>query len=496
MKRFCVILCGMGTLLVLAGFFLPLLDFNPISLEKIVTSDGAFDPLALYAFQGMQFGLILAGIPLIGLGIIFLLAEKGIIKIFQWNDWRFLLTILGIQAILGLVYVLSNSYVPSGDSEWYLRQASNLAEGRGVTTRFGEPTAFWPIGYPLLLTPLFKLFGSYSRVAHIFNVVMLSGITLFTYLIASKLFSLKTAHRAALVMAFLPSQTFYALLPVSDTPFSLLVLVLIYLTLQKSSLKNTLFSGVIYGTAMLIRPVVVFYPAILLLYRALQAKTLRPALKHAILVIIIGEVILLPWQIRNYSTFKDFVFVSNNGGYNMWMGNNDHASGGVVSEPVYVPKDTLHWMQYSLNEKERDVYRTTQAISFMLDNPLKTLKLWGKKLVHLFIKDSKCITEAGEGSYQSLSPTLLMSLIAVTEGYYYALGIAFLLALVPFAKRERFSARNGLIIGTIAYFILIYMPFIAEGRFHMPLIPLFAMVVCSNSLLTRTPITSAESQSF
>jgi len=71
-----------------------------------------------------------------------------------------------------------------------------------------------------------------------------------------------------------------------------------------------------------------------------------------------------------------------------------------------------------------------------------------------------------------------MAMIVLTEGYYYSLGITFLISLFLLLKREKLSPRTCLIVGTILYFTLIYLPFIAEGRFHMPLIPLFAIVAC------------------
>jgi hypothetical protein len=195
---------------------------------------------------------------------------------------------------------------------------------------------------------------------------------------------------------------------------------------------------------------------------------------------LVGEAVLLPWQIRNYRVFGDFVLVSNNGGYNLWMGNNPLATGGAIDEYSYVAKDTLVQLKRELNELQLDQYSAGRAVAYMKSHPLKTVLLWPKKFVHLFYKDSKCITYGFRWNFEQLPPVILMAMVALTEGYYYALGITFLLYLLPFIKRERLSLKLLLIGGTIVYFIAVYLPFIGDGRFHLPLIPLFAIVVAQS----------------
>jgi len=432
----------MGLGFLLAGILLFMLPFDPFGLQGVLTSDGAFDQLAVYAFSEIEKGLIYAGLSLIILGLFLFLVDGGRIRLFDWPLGSFLLFILSLQIVLGIIYIASISYVPAADFEWYHRQAANLAQGRSVSTTWGQPTAFWPIGYPMILSVFYRIFGSKLIVAQILNIIFSSGIILFAFLLGREVFTEKIARRAALLLAFLPSQIFYVIMPMADTPFSLSVLVLLYLTLKRMTYINAILTGLVFGITALMKPVVLFFPLFLYCIRIVRGKKWRPA-----------------------------------GGYNMWMGNNENASGGVLPFSAYIPRDTLLWMK-SLNEVERDQYSMQQAIKFIKSHPVQATTLAVKKIVHLYFKDSKCVTYGLHDSYEQVPAAVLMAMIVLTEGYYYSLGITFLISLFLLLKREKLSPRTCLIVGTILYFTLIYLPFIAEGRFHMPLIPLFAIVAC------------------
>ena len=477
MKRFAVILMIMGCGCLFAGILLLFLPFDPMGLQGVLTSDGEFDHLAVYAFSGLERGLIYAGLLLLFLGCIFSLIDRGKTRLFNWPITRFFLFIISLQIILGIVYLASVTYVPAADFEWYHRQAANLAQGQSVSTEWGQPTAFWPIGYPLILSVFYRLLGSELLIAQILNIILSCGITLLTFMLGREIFTEKIAKRAALLMAFLPSLTFYVIMPMADIPFSISVLILLYLSIKRSTYINVILMGIVFGIATLMKPVILFFPLFLYGIRVIREKQWRTAILQLILVLIIGEAIMLPWQIRNYRTFGSFVLVSNNGGYNMWMGNNQNASGGVLPFNAYIPRETLHWMA-TLNEAERDQYSMQQAIEFITSRPIQASTLALKKIVHLYFKDSKCITYGLHDLYEQIPAAILMAMIILTEGYYYSLGLAFLISLYLLLKKEKFSPRTCLIVGTVLYFTLIYLPFIAEGRFHMPLLPLFAIVAC------------------
>jgi hypothetical protein len=48
---------------------------------------------------------------------------------------------------------------PSSDAEWYVLRAIGLAAGQGYLDNAGAPTAFWPAGWPMAMSVLFRLTG-------------------------------------------------------------------------------------------------------------------------------------------------------------------------------------------------------------------------------------------------------------------------------------------------------------------------------------------------
>lgn len=474
MKRFTYFLICFGGIFTLAGMITSFLPFDFLSLENFLTSDGKLDSLPKYAFSGIEDGLIIGGIVLLLLALLFILFERDILRLFRLSPNRYVALIIGLQVIFAILYIINVDYIPDRDFEWYHLQATNLAAGAGVVSPAGEPTAYWPIGYPLLLSPLYRIFGVHVLVAQLFNIILICLITLFTFLSVRNFFDDKTARRSILVLIFLPSLTFYSIIPMADMPFALFVIMILYFATLKRALLNTIVIGVIFGCAVLTRPIVALFPIFLGIHFLLRGWNWKATLLHILLIMCIGEVMLLPWQIRNYNVFNEFIPFSTNGGIQLWMGNNSNASGSYIGTEAYITAEEREWMK-SLTESQRDRFAQGKGIAWVKERPFRAILIWPKKVLHLYYKDSKCITYGLYATYDRFSPAVLSAMIVVTEGYYYSLLLSFLTAIVILIKREKMSSRVWWIAGTVLYFTGIHLPFVTEGRYHLPLIPLFAL---------------------
>lgn len=477
MNRFVIILISLGFILLALSFSLHFLPFNPDSLSNVITSDGSLDALAEYAFKGFDAGLALGALPLFFLAALLYLGDRGVIGFFRWPARRYLVVIIGLQLLLSILYFAIADYKPNGDAAWYHEQAVNLITGKGIIDSHGDPTAFWPAGYPFMLAALYYFFGTGMWVSAGLNLVFLGGMTWLTYLIGRDLFTERTARTAGLVMALFPSQIFYTITPLCDTPFAFFNLLMIYLALKKSSWTNTILLGICYGACLYLRPVIILFPTVILLYRFLRDKQWKPVLLQVLVICLIAEAMLLPWQVRNYRVFKQFVFVATYGGYNLWMGNNPNARGGVTPPWAHFSQDTVLWLENQLSEIQRDQFYRQRGWEYIRTYPLRTIIKSPLKLVHLYLKDSKCLTYGLIESYEKFPPGVLMGMLVMTEAVYYALGLAFLLSVFPFFSRNTNKAHTWIILGTILYFSAIYLPFTGEGRYHQPLLPLFALVI-------------------
>ncbi|MBU0520474.1 glycosyltransferase family 39 protein [bacterium] len=476
MKIFSTILALAGVFCLLSSLLLLILPFDVNTLQNVLTSDGSFDSLIQYAASGLTGGFALAGCILLLLALLLYLLAVNKLKIHRLSSIQILSIVIAFQFIAGLIYVINITYIPHEDYQWYHLQATHLSEGAAITDLFGSPTAYWPIGYPLFLSVFYKLFGAEIGTAQIVGVVIAIFSSVVALLLYRKFLPKDAAFKSLIVFALIPSGIFYASLPQSDSFFGLLISLIALLSLGSASWFNTIILGIVFGYAALTRPVILFFPLFIAAYRYLRDKNLRQALIHLIIIFVLGELILLPWQIRNYQIFDDFVLSSTNGGKQVWMGNNHHASGGYLPDRSFMSYDEYE-QYHALSETKRDSYAFEKGVSWIIENPTKLVLLWPKKFMHLYYKDSKCITYTLHEGYESYPPFIIMGLIISTEGFYYSLGLVFILALIRLFRQRLFDLNLWIVLALIVYFTAVYLPFVADGRYHLPLMPFFVLFI-------------------
>lgn len=320
-------------------------------------------------------------------------------------------------------WILMLDVQPVSDFRWYYERGIDLAAGRGYSvgpTAYwpenlpaaslipedeyplnGRPTAYWPIGYPAFLGLLFIVFGPSLLIAKTANVILYMGVLFFSYHIAKTLFvSELTGRLTLLILSFYPNHIAYNSLLASEILFLFLVLMGIVLLLGlKDRFWLAIALGVVFGLACLVKPQVILIPAIFFTTSLIATIRQKTALKHLIMFVIVHislGITILPWVVRNYIVFNDFVFISNNGGINLLVGNNPYATGTYIfNEKIVAMLDDVR------GEHERDVEARTIAINYMVKHPLEEIKLVPRKFWHLFRADREALSRNEQG----ISPT-------------------------------------------------------------------------------------------
>lgn len=457
--------------------------------------------LATKGFNGFGSGLVLdgsglgplcAGLLLIIIAAVLFISEHHAKGPFHWSRSRFLAAVLGLELVLGTTYILLWPYVFDHQDKWFYFQAKNLAAGinpiwnhSGITVDGGEFTAFWPIGYSVFLAPFFRIFGSSLLLAQGLNLLLLTGVTLLCYWLGHDLFGESVARRAALVLALTPSQTFYAVPIISDPLFAFLVMLLIYLVQKPPFRWRMILMAIIFGFAALTRPIILLFPLGLASYRIYRERRWRPALAQMVIILSIGECILLPWQIRNYFAFRQFVPFCTQGGVNFWMGNN----AATIGKEIYIgfPDIASESSQpgHIWNEADRDRFLFQRGFAWMVSHPLKTIYNWPGKIFYLYYRDSKCVSWSSYNGGHLVAPFVLSGMFLITDTFYYSLMLSFVVGLIITLRREGLSLRLWLILGTILYFSFVYLWFVTEDRYHLPLIPLFVIIAMAGHALVQ-----------
>jgi len=409
-----------------------------------------------------------------------------------------LVGVLLAAAAVRLAWVGLSKWQPLPDDDafrydWFAR---NLAAGHGFIHLNGEPTAFWPPGYPFLLAALYKLLGTNALWGQLLNAGLGVGVVALTYLVGRRALSQRSALLAAALVAFFPSLVLFTGVTLSETAFTFFVLLILWILLQEQErrrphLPSLALVGIVAGYAALIRGQALLLPVIAIPFWWVASRNWRYTALRFAAVAAFTVLTVAPWTIRNALQMNAFVPISTNVGVDLWIGHHDGASGRneLADELVYSHPD--------LDSVSREVVVNNEgfrrAFEFALQQPLTELQLLARKLFYLYYHDEEGLRwNEGHGGQPWLSATVRSTLRALSDGYYY---LVMALALAGSLLLGRRLRRPGLLLAmaTIVYWTAIHLVFCANPRFHapvMPLVCLFAAVALEWLLLQPAPSTS------
>jgi len=222
------------------------------------------------------------------------------------------------------------------------RIAYALAHGMGFSSPFGGDTgaSAWtaPV-YPWVVSIAFRLVGSYSAASALvmltFNSVF-GALTCWTiYRTALRIFGRTVAMWSGWVWALYPDAIFWSVRWIWETSLSAFLLSLLFmLTVEMEGNDRTsswIGYGLLWGIAALNNPsALAFLPfaGCWLVYqlRRRGKRFVVPALVSA----AVFWMTIMPWIARNYQVMGQFVFIRDNFGNELRIGNNPLADGQYV----------------------------------------------------------------------------------------------------------------------------------------------------------------------
>jgi 4-amino-4-deoxy-L-arabinose transferase-like glycosyltransferase len=257
------------------------------------------------------------------------------------------------------------------------RIAAAIASGRGFSDPFGPPTgptAWEPPLYPYLTAGVFQYFGIYSRASAFVLLTINSIFSALTcipiFLIARRIFSEKVAVGAAWTWALLPYVMYWCTRWVWETSFSALLLATIFwlvLTMEdRDGLIPWFEFGLLWGIAALNSTVLIaFLPVSGLWAWYHRAKRGKRSLAGIALASVIFIACVTPWTVRNYRTFGKFIFIRDNLGAELSLGNFRGAD-GTWMQYLHPTQDVFAMRQYnSMGEIAFIEHKKQQALDYI-----------------------------------------------------------------------------------------------------------------------------------
>ena len=222
------------------------------------------------------------------------------------------------------------------------RLGYSLANGRGFSSPFGGntgPSAWTAPIYPWIVSVAFRLFGNYSRAAAFWLLVFNSAFAALTcwtiYRTARRVFNETVAVWSGWIWALLPYTIFWSVREIWETSVSAFLLSLLFmLTVEMEGdgrLSSWIGYGLLWGVAALTNPSALsFLPfaGCWLVYQ-LHRRGKRYVVP-AVLSAVIFWMTIMPWLVRNYEALGRPVFIRDNFGVELRIGNNPLAEGIYV----------------------------------------------------------------------------------------------------------------------------------------------------------------------
>jgi 4-amino-4-deoxy-L-arabinose transferase-like glycosyltransferase len=375
--------------------------------------------------------------------------------------------------------VLLIPVAPSSDAEWYVLRAIGLAAGHGYLDNSGAPTAFWPAGWPMAMSVLFRITGPSLLAVGLFNLACAILTGWLALLLGRRLFGNEAAARLGLLLfAVYPNAIGYVALALTEVFYTALLLLGCWLVIARRSLLWLVAAGIVFGFATLVKAQTLVMVPLLFAIDWLRAgdvwRRLPRLVGQGALVLAVAALTVMPWTMRNHAQLGAWVAVSTNGGFTLLTGNNDTATGD------YTPADpsvTALMARKDLNEVTRDAEAKRLGLQWIAAHPGGFLRLAPRKLARLWLPDGEA-----EWAYQAGAPSyarfeLLYRAVRIANQAFYALlMLGFAAAFVVMTIRRRAEQQRWvgwwlLPWGVAAYPSLIALVFSGQSRFHYPVMP-------------------------
>ena len=384
--------------------------------------------------------------------------------------WIFLLGLL-----VRVAWVLYDPAQPVSDFAWYDRMARNLATGVGYAISEGKPTAYRPPAYPLFLAVIYRLINDSLLAARLGNAFLGAATILMTYYLARRNFSHREAVWGAALVAFTPSLILYSGLHASENlavPLILATMLCLQIGVDQNRRGWFIISGLLLGAASLTRGSLFLLPFAWLVWLIFRGATIRRQLTIMACLAAGLAIPLLPWIVRNAVTFGYFIPLSTNDGINLLISFNPHSKG------KFVPGDQIPGLS-NLREQNLDEYgfslaARNLALEFIRNQPLRALGLAPLKAFYFYRDDVSGVSWTNSNPHKPISDWIMLVLIILAQGYYVLLMLLAFAALVSYRKLPR-NGRWIFILTPILYLTFLHIVFFGDDRFHLPLLPFFAI---------------------
>jgi hypothetical protein len=370
---------------------------------------------------------------------------------------------------------------------------------RGVLTTFRAPL------YPAFVAAIYTIFGMGNhrffavRVAQAGVGALLAPMT---YAAAQRALrppgfrkdpeDLEWAARAAAwVAAVYPMLLVFPLALATENLFIPLVLASVLALMQlaeapaelrdgghpaRSDSVHAAVGGVLLGLTALTRSVILPFAGLALVWIWWVSRRARPAMFAGLALLLT----VTPWMVRNSLLSHRLTGIETSMGYNLYVGYHPQSTGTFTFGPSL---DLLS----IIDDRAGDEVGTERALEFIRQDPARFPYLALRRLGYFFNLDLRAFTYFYVNNFLGpISPALVGFALAILGGAFAVLGLPAVWGAAMLPPRPS----TILLAVLLGAYLLPHVFVLSEERFHLALIPLFA-ICTANAWVERKAIPTA-----
>jgi len=410
-----------------------------------------------------------------------------------WSSWPRRVIVLAVIVGFGLRcgWVVYAARTPRGlhDPFFYLDYSRRAVQGGGFyRLKDGEPTAYYPIGYPVVLTIWFWFMQHSPFPDHWIaasaglNLILGTASIALAGVLGRRLVGPWVGAVTAVIVALFPSLIFHTATILTETTFNFVFLCALLVLCWRPwagrvpSWGRVAVFGLLLGASIQIRPIALLVVPMVLI--ALWRTTeWRLALGRFAVVVGIVVATMVPWTVRNELVMHAFLPIGTTTGDNLCIGNFPGAQ-GHFSFPDWCFGHDLKVARPRF-ETERNTRLTHQALRWAVHHPAREVQLVWLRTRAEFLSDHDGLSAVQSyGDDPFIPPNTATTMSDVADWYFFAV-LALAIVGLPGFLRGGDRRRLFVFLSIVAVVIAVW-PFFGDPRFHVPinvLIPIPAAMV-------------------
>ncbi len=409
-----------------------------------------------------------------------------------WADphVRWTVVAVGVALVVRLVWVVAVPRPPAGiaDPARYLSYGRLIAEGAGYVGTFsGEPTAYYPPGYPFFvgglawLSEQTPLTDDLPLVLGVVQAALGAATVAGVAVLARRLLGPLAGVVAAFFLALMPNIVFHSATVLSETLFNALFVAALVVLCRRpwsEGLPTWRVVGfaVVFGLAVLVRPIVVAMLLALPLVWWWQWRDLATVARHVAVAGVALVAVVAPWTVRNAVVLDAFVPISTNTRDNLCIGHQPEAQGGFsFTEACDTGEDTVDG---TAAEVRHDEEATDLGLRYLRENlDREPWLVWRRAAITLRDDRDALAAIQSYGEDEFLDDSTERALGVLSDGVWYLLGGPGAVGMVLMASRRH--PQGSLVVLSIVATLAVPLVFFGDPRFKVPAVPLLAVTAAA-----------------